>query len=97
MLDDVLHNIGGGVIDAAGFLHLRLLFHLRLVPGREPDDLAEKLLIDLAENFGGEDRELVGALGIVEPADDVFEHLVVDLQPGVRSSGDSARSFSGWK
>lgn len=29
----------------------------------EADDLAEELFIDLAENVGGEDGELVGAVG----------------------------------
>ena len=82
MLDDVLDDVGGCVIDTAGFLHFRLLFHLRLMPSREPNDFAEKLLIDLAENFRGKDGELVGALGIVEPAQNILEHLVVDLQTG---------------
>ena len=53
VLDDVLDDVGGRVIDAAGFLDLRLLFDLRLMPGRKPDDLAEKLLVDLAENSVG--------------------------------------------
>ena len=81
MLDDVLDDIGGRVIDAAGFLDLRLLFHLRLMPSREPDDLSEELLIDLSENFRGEHGKLIGALGIIEPAKNVFQYLVVDLQP----------------
>ena len=50
------------------------------MPGGEPDDLAEELLVDLAEDFRGKDGKLVGALGIVEPAQNILEHLVVNLQ-----------------
>ena len=41
----------------------------------------QELLIDLTENFRGEDRELIGALGVIEPAQNILEHIVVDLQP----------------
>ena len=46
--DDVLDDVGGRVIDAAGFLDLRLLFDLGLMAGGEPDDFAKELLVDLA-------------------------------------------------
>ena len=80
VLDDVVDDVGGRVVDAAGFADLGLFLDLGLVAGREPDDLAEELLVDLAEDFGRQDGELVGAFGVVEPADDVLEDLVVDLQ-----------------
>ena len=48
------------------------------MPCGEADDLAEELLVDLAEDVGGQDGELVRAFGIVEAVDDVFERLVVD-------------------
>ena len=43
----------------------------------ETYDLAEKLLIHLAEDVGGQDGEFVGAFRIIEPVDDVFKRLVV--------------------
>ena len=46
----------------------------------EPDDLAEELLIDLAEDVGGHDGELVGAVGVVQAAQDGLQHLVVNGQ-----------------
>ena len=49
--DDVLDNIGGRVIDAAGLFDLRFLFYFRLMSGCEPDDFAKELLVDLAQNF----------------------------------------------
>ena len=57
------------------------------MPCGEADDLAEELLVHLAEDVGGEDGELVGAFGIVEPLDDVFQRLVVDLDLGGEGVG----------
>ncbi len=66
-------------------------------PAGEADDLAEELLVDLPEDVGGEDGELVGAVGVVEPLDDVLERLVVDGQgEGQARPGGSAASFS-WR
>ena len=48
------------------------------MPGCETNDLAEKLLIDLAENVGGKHGEFIRALGIIEPVDDVLKRLVVN-------------------
>ena len=55
------------------------------MPGGESDDLAEKLLIHLAQDVGREDGEFVGAFGIVKPVDDVFQRFVVN--------GDVRREF----
>jgi hypothetical protein len=50
------------------------------VAGRQADDLAQELLVYLAEHLGGQDRELVGRLGIVQPGQQRLERLVVDGQ-----------------
>ena len=78
ILDDVIDDVLRRVIDAAGFSDLGLFLHLRLMPCCEPNDLAEELLVHLAEDVGGEDGEFVRAFGIVEPVDDVFKRLVVN-------------------
>ena len=56
----------------------------------EADDLAEELLVDVAEDFGGQDGELVRAVGIIERADDVFEYGVVDVEAGGERVGFAA-------
>ena len=78
LLDDVVDDVGGRVVDAAGLLDLRLVLDHGAVAGGQADDLAEELLVDLAEDVGGQDGELVGAVGVVEAAEDVLERLVVD-------------------
>ena len=82
VLDDVVNDVGGRVVDAAGLLDLRLVLDLGAVPLRQPDDLAEELLVDLPEDVGGKHRELVRRVGVVEVADDVLEDLVVDGEGG---------------
>ena len=42
LLDDVIHDVGGRVVDAARLLDLRFLLDLGLVAGGEADDLAEE-------------------------------------------------------
>jgi len=39
VLDDVVHDVLGCVVDSPGFLYLGLVFHLGLVPWGEPDHL----------------------------------------------------------
>src|SRR4051794_7446054 len=70
LLDDVLDDVSGRVVDATGFLDLRLVFYFRAVPFSERDDLAEKLFIDLPKDIGRQDRELVGTFGIIEATND---------------------------
>ncbi len=48
VLDDVVHDVGGRVVDPARLLYLGLVLDLGLMAGREADDLAQKLLVDLA-------------------------------------------------
>ncbi len=65
MLDDVVYDVGGRVVDAAGLLDLGLLLDLGAVAGGQPDDLTEELLVDGPQNISADYRELVGALRIV--------------------------------
>ena len=87
VLDDVIDDVGGRVEDAAGFFDFGLFFHHGVVPGGQADDFAQELLVDLAEDVGGQHRELVRAVGVVEVAEDVFEQLVVDVQAGGQAVG----------
>ena len=73
LADDVIHDVGGRVIDATGFLHLRLVIHHGAVAVGEADDFAEELLIDLAEHVGGENGEFVGTVGKIEIAQDATQ------------------------
>ena len=82
VLDDVIDDVGGRVIDAAGLADLRLFLHHGAVARRQADDLAEELLVDLAENLRRQHRKLVGAVGIVQALEDLLERLVVDVQAG---------------
>ena len=81
MLDDVLDDVGRRVVNAAGLLDLGFLLDLRVVALGEPDDLAEKLFVDAAEDVGAEHRELVGAVGIVKILENFLERLVVYIEP----------------
>jgi len=64
----------------ASFPDFGLVFDLGLVPCSQSYHLAEELLIDLAEDVGRQDRELVRAVRVVETADYLFERLVVDVE-----------------
>ena len=66
ILDDVIHDIGGGVVDAASLAHFRLLLHLGLVTGGQADDFSKETLVDLPEDIGGDFLENIGT-GIVQP------------------------------
>lgn len=65
--------------------------------GGEPDDFAQKLFIDLAEDFRREDGEFIRAVGVVEPPDDVFERLVVDRESWRKVVGRFGTAFFGLK
>ena len=82
MLDDVIDDVGGRVEYAAGFLDFGLVFDDGMVTGGQADDLAQELLVDLPEDIGGQDGKFVGAVGVVQVAEDVFERFVVDHQAG---------------
>ena len=61
VLNDVVDDVAGRVIDAAGFAHFRLFFDrdggLDIIAAHF-DDLAQEALVDLAEDVGADDREL---------------------------------------
>ena len=59
------------------------------MPPRQPDDLAQELLVDLSEDVRGKNGEFVGAFGIVKPLDDLFEHPVVN--------GEARRQLIRWR
>jgi hypothetical protein len=48
VFDDVVHNLGRGVIDTSGFSHLRFFFYFCPMAFGEPDNLSKKLLVDMA-------------------------------------------------
>jgi len=78
---DGVYDVAGRVEDPAGLAHLRLLLHDSPVPGRQADDLAQELLVDLAQDVGWQHRELVGAVGVIQVLEDVAQDFVVDFQP----------------
>lgn len=63
--------------------------------GRQADHFAQELFVDLAQDFAGEDREFVGARGVVEVAKDFFERLVVEDEPGREGVGRLGAAFFG--
>ena len=80
MLDDVVHDVLGRVVHPAGLADLRLLLDLGPVGLRQPDHLAQELLVDLPQNLRRQDGELIRALGVVQSTEDVLEELVVEAQ-----------------
>ena len=60
ILNNIVHDIAGSVVDPAGFAHLGLLFHLGLSPGRQADDAAQELLVDLARISTGISLNMYG-------------------------------------
>ncbi len=93
VFDNVLDDVGGCVIDTAGLFDFGLFLDAGVMAGREGDDLAEELLIDLAEDFSGQDGKFVGAFGIVERFEDGFEDFVVDGQRGSQFVGTFGTIF----
>ena len=79
---DVIHDVGGGVIHAAGFLHFGLFNDFHAVSvfrlSAEADDFAEEAFVNRAQDFHGKDAELVWAFGVVKFADDAFEGFVLN-------------------
>ena len=75
---DVVDDIGGRVINAAGFADFGFLFHPRRAAFAEFDDLAEEAFVYLAEDIGGQYRKLVGTVGIIEFVDEVAQRFVAE-------------------
>ena len=72
VFNDIVHDVGGGVVNPAGLAHLRLVLDFGLVAGGQADDLAQKFFIDLAEDIGREHGKLVGAVRVVE----IFKNIL---------------------
>ena len=65
VLDDVADDVCGCVVDAACFADFGFFLNLGAAAlASKRDDLTEELFVDLAEDFRGDDRKLVG--GVVE-------------------------------
>lgn len=92
VVDDVVNDVAGGVVDAAGFADFGLFFDLGDAFGREEDDLAQELLVDLPEDL---DRDLLKDIraGVVEAFDDLTQDLIVDLQGGSKGIGRAGLAF----
>src|SRR5439155_19847786 len=82
VLDDVIDDVGGRVINAARFLDFWFVFDFGLMAFGEPDDFAEKLLVNLTENIGWQNGKFVGAVWIIETPDDFLEDGIVDFELG---------------
>ncbi len=70
ILHDVIHDIRWRVVDAARLLDLRLFLYPGPMPRCEVDDLAQELLIYLAEDISGKDGKFIGTFGIVKALED---------------------------
>jgi hypothetical protein len=79
--DGILDDVSGSVINATGFLYFRFVFDLRLMAFSEPNDFAEKLFVNLAENVRRQNRKFIWALGMLEAADNALENGIIDLKP----------------
>src|SRR5439155_20074294 len=80
LLDDVFDDVGGRVINAAGFLDFRFFLNNRAMAFRQPDDFAEKLLIDLSENVRRQRGKDIGAFWVVKAFENVPQELVVEIE-----------------
>ncbi len=74
---NVIYNIRRRVINAARLLDLRLILDDCPVSFGQADNLAQKLLIHLAENVGRQHGKFIRAVRIVEALDDVFQRFVI--------------------
>ncbi len=68
VLDDVIDDVRGRVVNAARFFDFRFVFDFCAMAFGEPDDFAEKLLVNLAENIGGQDGEFVRTFRVIKAA-----------------------------
>ena len=78
--DDIVHDISGRVIDSAGFLDLGFVLDDSVMSRGKPDDFAEKLLVNLAENIGRENRKLIRTFWIIKSFEEITEQFVVNLE-----------------
>ena len=79
--NDVFNNVGRGIVDSAGFAYFGLFFNSGLVPGRKPDHLSQKPLINGSEYLDGHDAEVIRrTVGKIQALQDRLENLVVHGQ-----------------
>ena len=78
-MDDVIDDIARGIVNAAGFAHFGLFFNFRHASRGETDDAAQKLFIDLSEDFDRNFIEDVRAR-VVSGFDDIAQNLIVNFQ-----------------
>jgi hypothetical protein len=97
VLDDVLDDVGGGVVNAAGFFDFGFFFDDGVMALGEANDFAEELFVNLAEDIGRKSGEDVWALGIVEALEDAFEEFVVDFEVERKGVGSFVAAFLGFK
>ena len=78
VLDDVVDDVSRGVVDSTCLFDFGLLLDDGAVTAGKPDDLAEELLVDVAEDFGGEDGEFIRALRKIKIVQNPLQGGVVD-------------------
>ena len=91
-MDDVIDDVAGGVVDAAGFADFGLFFDLGDAFGRQADDLAQELLVYLPKDLDRDLFEDIGA-GAIKAFDDLTQDLIVDLQGGGKGIGRAGLAF----
>ena len=79
VLDDVIDDVGWRVIDAAGLADLGLFLHFGLMARRQANDFAEKLLVNVAENFDWQNLKSIRRRK-VQVGQDRLEDFVVHNQ-----------------
>ncbi len=72
VFDDIIHDVSRRIINPACFADFRFFLDFCLMPGGEPDHLAEELFINLSENVGRQDRKLVRTFRIIQ----IFENFL---------------------
>ena len=77
LLDDVIHDVARGVINATGLADFRLFLNGDAASLRT-DDFAEKSFIDAAENFHVNDVEQIGRFVVAQFADEPRQPFVAD-------------------
>src|SRR5438105_4703348 len=80
VLDDVIDDVAGRVVVAAGLLHLGLVFDFGLMLLGQANHLAEELLVDLTENLGRKHGKRIRADRVVKIVNDGAQRLIVDLE-----------------
>ena len=88
VLDDVIDDIGGRVIDPPRLAHLRLFLDFGLVPRCQADDLAQEALVNRPQDLDRQDAEMIrAAVFEVEALQNRLDDLVIDLQAGGSAVG----------